>query len=145
MTDKIDCIRNMQDRIMEITHSEQQKGKQIIKERTVSGTSGIISSILIFSLQGSWRENREKGVENVFDETMAGKFLNLKKKQISTFRTQKVSNKMSPKRFHTKMHHNQIVRDLPGVGKPQMQRARIRPWVREQDPQCHNLEFTCRK
>lgn len=32
---KIECIRNMQDRIMEITHSEQQKGKQIITERTV--------------------------------------------------------------------------------------------------------------
>ena len=35
MIDKIECIRNMQDRIMEITHSEQQKGKQIITERTV--------------------------------------------------------------------------------------------------------------
>ena len=44
-------------------------------------------------------EKREKSVQNVFDEIMAEKFLNLKKKtDIQVQEAQRVPNKMNPKR-----------------------------------------------
>ena len=44
-------------------------------------------------------EKREKSVQNVFDEIMAEKFLNLKKKtDIQVQEAQKVPNKMNPNR-----------------------------------------------
>lgn len=54
-------IRNLEDRIMEITQSEQLKEKQIKNEekvRTVYGNSETISSITRVS-----KEKREKGVK----------------------------------------------------------------------------------
>ena len=50
LDDTEEHINHLEDRIMEITQPELQKEKQILNMKTVYGTSGTASNILIFTV-----------------------------------------------------------------------------------------------
>ena len=54
-------ISNLEDRVMEITQSEQEKERQIFKNEGSFRDFGNTWSILTFALSGSQKEIRKKG------------------------------------------------------------------------------------
>ena len=77
--DTEECTSDLEDRIMEITKSEQQNEKQIKNnEDSLRKLCGNINSTNICIIGFPEGEKREKG-QNVFDEIMAENFPNLKK------------------------------------------------------------------
>ena len=73
-------ISNLENRIMEITQSEQQKGKQIFKnENSLRDLWDNIKHNNIHIIGVPEGEEREKRVENVFDEITAENLPNLTK------------------------------------------------------------------
>ena len=100
LSDTEEYISDLEDRIMEITQSEQQKDNQIFKMTVVKETSGTTSSIPTFALWGSQKEKRKrKDVENVFDEIMAEDFPNLKKEtDVQVQEEQRVTDKRNTNR-----------------------------------------------
>ena len=73
--------------------------------KIVEDIFGITSSIPKFALQGFQKEKREreKGIQNVFDEIIAEKSPNLKKE--TDIRVQE-AQRDEPKQTHTKTYHN---------------------------------------
>ena len=85
---------------MEITQSEQQTEKQM--KNNESNIRGLWDNIKLANLciigvpEG---EEREKGVENVFEEIMAGNFPNLiKERDIQVQEAESILNKLNPNR-----------------------------------------------
>ena len=74
-------ISDFKDRIMEITQSEQQRENQMKKHesniRNLWDNMKYANLSIIGIPEG---EEKEKGIENIFEEIMASNFLNLKKK-----------------------------------------------------------------
>ena len=94
-------ISDLEDRVMETTQSKQQT-KSLIKKKNKSNTRDLWANIKWVSLciigipEG---EEREKGIENVFEEIMAENFPNLKKEtDIQIQEAQRVPNKRNPNR-----------------------------------------------
>ena len=65
----VERISNLENRLVEITQSEQQKEKMNKNQRGLR-LPGTTTSILTFTLERSQRR-REKGMENLFEEIMA--------------------------------------------------------------------------
>ena len=59
-SDDTEQISDLEDRIVEITQSYQQKEKKIFLMRRFYGTSGTISNLLTFTLWGSQKDERER-------------------------------------------------------------------------------------
>ena len=51
-------------------------------------------------------EEKEQGIENIFEEIMAEKFTNLKDTDIEIQEAQRASNQVEPKQAHTKPYYN---------------------------------------
>ena len=99
-------IRDLKDRIMEITQSEQQKEKQILKneKNSLRNLWDNIRCTKIHNIGVPEGEEREKGVENVFVGIMAENFPNLDNEtDIPVQETQRVPNSMNPRRIIIKM------------------------------------------
>ena len=76
---------------MEITQSEQQTEKQIKKESNIWDLWDNIKHAYLHIIGITEREDREKAIENVFEEVMAENFPNLKKEtDIEVQETQRV-------------------------------------------------------
>ena len=87
----------MEDKIAENTQSEQQKEKK--NEDSVRGLwdNFKLTNICIIGIPEG--EDREQGIENLFEEIVTENFLNLEKEtDIQVQEAQRVSNKMNPKR-----------------------------------------------
>ena len=71
LSDIEECTSHLEDRIVEITQSVQQKEKQILRNKSNLEISGITLSIPIFATRNSHstfsQKKREKGNENVFE------------------------------------------------------------------------------
>ena len=80
-------ISDLEDRIIEITQSEQQSESQM-KKKKESNIRDLWDNIKRANLCiiGIPEEEREKGIENVFEEIMAENLPNLERKQISRYR-----------------------------------------------------------
>ena len=73
-------IRDLEDRIMEITQSKQQRENQMQKkESNIRDLWDNIKNANLCITGIPEGEEREKGIENVFEEIMAEKFPDLKK------------------------------------------------------------------
>ena len=72
LSDTEECICDLEDRIMDITQSEQQKGK-FLKMKTIQEIFGI-------TYEGVRRRREKEEMKNVFEEIINEKFHSLKKK-----------------------------------------------------------------
>ena len=89
-------IRNLEDRIMEITQSGQQTENQMKKhESNVRDLWDNIkwANLCIIGIPGG--EEKEKGIENIFEEIMAENFPNLKDTDIKIQEAQRALNKLN--------------------------------------------------
>ena len=88
-----ECIHDLEDRVMEITQSKQQKEK---KENLRILQGNIVHTN---THRGSRGRGEREEVENVFNEIMTEKILNLKKEiEIQLQKVQRTPNKMNPNR-----------------------------------------------
>ena len=72
-------IGNLEDRIMETTQSGQQTENQMIKyESHIRDLSDNIKKNNLCKIGIPEREEKEKGIENIFEEIMCKNFPNLK-------------------------------------------------------------------
>lgn len=88
-----ECISDLEDKIVEFTRSEQQKGNHS-KKKKENKTKNKES----ISREGPQEEKRERrGLKNVFQEIMTENFPNLKKEtDIHVQEALRVPNKMNP-------------------------------------------------
>ena len=101
LSDTEECISDLEDRIIEITQSKEQKEKQIFKNEYILRDIWDNIKHTKMCIIGMPGEDRGKGFENVFEETMAENFPNLKKEtDTQVEEAQRVPNKMNPKRPH---------------------------------------------
>ena len=93
---------------MEITQSEQQTESQMKKnESNIKDIWDNINCANLPIIRIPEGKEREKEIENVFEEIMAENFPNLKKEtDIQIQEAQRVPNKMNPKQTHTKVYHH---------------------------------------
>ena len=70
--------------MVEITFEEQNKVKRMKRTSIVSETSGTISNVPTFELQGSQKKKRKrKGNEKIFEEIIVENFPNMKKEIVN--------------------------------------------------------------
>lgn len=72
-------ISDLEDDIMEVTHSEQQKEKTNFQNDCLTDLWDNIKCTITHILGGPKGEEWEKRIKNAAEETMAEHFLNLKK------------------------------------------------------------------
>ena len=97
-------IRDLEGRIMEITKLGQQTENQ--KKNHESNIKDLWDNIKWVSLcinKNSKGEEKEKGIENIFEEIMAENFPNLKETDIKIQEAKRVPNKVNSNR-HTPRH-----------------------------------------
>ena len=100
MSNAEEQISNLEDRIMEITHSGQQTEDQMKKhESNVRDLWDNIKWANLHIIGIPVGEEKEKGVENILEEIMAENLPNLKETDIKTQEAQRAPNKLSPKRL----------------------------------------------
>ena len=89
-------ISNLEDRIMEITHSGQQTEDQMKKhESNVRDLWDNIKWANLHIIGIPVGEEKEKGVENILEEIMAENLPNLKETDIKTQEAQRAPNKLN--------------------------------------------------
>ncbi|WP_447305890.1 RBD-like domain-containing protein, partial [Escherichia coli] len=92
-------ISDMEDRIMEITQSGQQTENQIKKqESNIRDLWDNIKQVNLCIIGIPEGEEKEKGIENVFEEIMSENLPNLKKTDIKIQQAQRAPNKLNPNR-----------------------------------------------
>ena len=93
----------MEDKIMEITQSGQQTENQMKKhESNIRDLWDNIKWDNLCKIGIPEGKEKEKGIENIFEEIMAENFLNLKDTDIKIQEAQKVPNKWNPNRPTTR-------------------------------------------
>ena len=94
-------ISDLEDMIMEITQSEQQIESQMIKqENNIRDLWGNIKCANLCIIGIPEGEERERGIENVFEEIKAENFPNRKKEtDFQVQEEQRVPNKINPNRL----------------------------------------------
>ena len=102
------CISNLDNRIMKITQSEEQKEKQIFKkEDSFRDLWGNIKHTNIHIIGVPEGEEREKKVEDIFNEIIAENFPNLKTETAFQVQESTESSKQDvSKETQTKTYHN---------------------------------------
>ena len=105
-----ECVSDLENRIMEITPSEQQKHKRKFKKMKTAQLYEITLSMTTFNtLEGFQMEKREKVIKCVFEKIMTENFLNLKKStDTQEQEEQRIQNKMNPNR-PTPRHYNDFI------------------------------------
>ena len=99
-------ISDLEDRLMEITQSKQQTGNQMQKnEGNVRDLQENIKWVNLHIIGIPEGEEREKGIENVFEEIIAENFPNLKKEHPDTGSTEGPTQ-VEPKQTYTKTYYN---------------------------------------
>ena len=89
----------MEDKIMEITQSGQQTENQMKKhESNIRDLWDNIKQANLCVIGIPEGEEKEKGVENIFEEIMAENFPNLKDTDIKIQEAQRAPNKLNPNR-----------------------------------------------
>uniref|UniRef100_A0A8D0ME70 L1 transposable element RRM domain-containing protein n=1 Tax=Sus scrofa TaxID=9823 RepID=A0A8D0ME70_PIG len=92
-----DQISDLEDRIMEIIQSGQQRENQVKQhESNIRDPWDNIEQANLHIIGISEGEEKEKGIENIFKEIMAENFPNLKETDIKIQEAQKAPNKLSP-------------------------------------------------
>ena len=89
----------MEDRIIEITQSGQQTENQMNKhESNITDLRDNIKWANLCIIGIPEGKEKEKGIENIFEEIMAENFPNLKDTDIKIQETQRAPNKLNPNR-----------------------------------------------
>ena len=89
----------MEDRIMEITQIAQQRENQMKKhESNIRDLWDYIKQANLHMIGIPEGEEKEKGIENVFEEIIAGNFPNLKDTDFKIQEAQRAPNKLNPNR-----------------------------------------------
>ena len=92
-------ISELEDRIMEITQSGQQTENQMKKhESNIRDPGDNIKQANLQIIGLPEGEEKEKGIENIFEEIMAENFPNLKDTDIKIQEAQRAPNKLNLKR-----------------------------------------------
>jgi len=91
-------ISDLEDRTIEITQSGQQTENQMKKhERNISDVWDNIKQANLQIIEIPEGEEKEKGIENIFEEIMSENFPNLKKTDIKIQEAQRAPNKLNLK------------------------------------------------
>ena len=77
MNNEGECISDLKERIMEITQSGQQTENQMKKHENNIGDLRDNIKQANLCIIGIPKEEKEKGIENIFQETMSENFPNL--------------------------------------------------------------------
>ena len=97
MNNAEECISDVEDRIMEITQTGQQTEKQMKKhESNIRNRWDNIKQTNLCILGIPKGEEKEKGIENIFEEINTGNFPNLKDTDFKTQEAQRAPNKLKP-------------------------------------------------
>ena len=92
-------ISDVEQRIMEITQSGQQTENQMKKhEINLRDQWGNINQANLHIIGTPEGEEKEKGIENIFEEIMDENFPTLNKKDIKIQESQRAPNKLNPNR-----------------------------------------------
>ena len=92
-------ISDLEDRIMEITQSGQQTENQMKKhESNIRDLWDNIKQANLCIIGIPEGKEKEKGIENIFEEIMAENFPNLKDTDIKIQEAQRAPNKLNPNR-----------------------------------------------
>ena len=90
-------ITDMEDRVMEITQSGQQTENQIKKlESNIRDLWDNIKWVNLCIIGIPEGEEKEKGIENLFEEIMSENFSNLKETDIKIQEAQRAPNELNP-------------------------------------------------
>ena len=93
-------IRNLEDRIMEITQSGQQTENQMKKhESNIRDLWNNIKWANLWIIGIPEEGEKEKGIENIFEGIMAENFPNLNETDIKIQEAQRAPNKLNPNRL----------------------------------------------
>uniref|UniRef100_A0A8D1GIK8 L1 transposable element RRM domain-containing protein n=1 Tax=Sus scrofa TaxID=9823 RepID=A0A8D1GIK8_PIG len=107
MNNSEEKISDMEDKIMEITQSGQQTENQMKKhESNIRDLWDNIKQANLHIIGIPERKEKEKGIENIFEEIMAENFPNLKHTDIRIKEAQRAPNKLNSKQTHTKIYYN---------------------------------------
>ena len=103
-----ECVSYLENRILEITQSEQQKEKQIKKknEDSLRDLFDNIKCTNICIIQVPKGEQIEKEIKNVFEEIMAPNFPNLKRERYPGAGITDGPKQNEPNATHTKTYQN---------------------------------------
>ena len=97
----------MEDRIMETTQSGQQTENQMKKhESNVRDLWDNIKQANLHIIGIPKGEEKEKGVENIFEEIITGNFPILKDTDFKIQEAQRAPKQVEPKQAQTKTYHN---------------------------------------
>ena len=100
-------ISDLEDRIMEITQSGQQTENQIKKqESNIRDLWDNIKWANLCMIGIPEGEEKEKGIENIFEKIMSENCPNLKETEIKIQEAQKSSNKLNPNRLRPRHNKN---------------------------------------
>ena len=92
-------ISDLEDRIMEITQAGQETENQMEKhESNIRDLWDNIKQVNLHIMGILDREEKEKGIENVFEEIMSENFPNIKETDIKIQEAQRAPNKLNPNR-----------------------------------------------
>ena len=92
---------------METTQSGQHTENQMIKyESHIRDLSDNIKQDNLCIIGIPEGEEKEKGIENIFEEIMSENFPNLKENDIKIQQAQRAPNKLNPNRTKTKTYYN---------------------------------------
>ena len=107
MNDEEERFSDAEDRIMEITQTGQQTENQMKKhESNIRDLWDNIKLANIRIIGIPEGEEKDKEMENTFEEIIAGNFPNLKDTGIKIQEAQRAPNKLNPNRPTNKTHHN---------------------------------------
>jgi len=91
-------IGDVEDRIMEITQTGQQTEKQMKKHESNIGDLWDNIKRANLRIIGILGEEKEKGMENIFEDIITGNFPNLKDTDFKIEEAQRAPNKLNPNR-----------------------------------------------
>ena len=97
MNNAEELISDLEDRIMEIIQSEQQTENQIKNESNIKDLWDNIKQANLCITGIEEGEDKEKGIENKYEEIIAENFPNLKQTDIKIQKSQRAPNKVNPK------------------------------------------------
>ena len=106
MNNAEEWISDVEDRIMEITQSGQQTENQMKKHESNIRDLWVNTkqaNLGIIGIPGG--EEKEKGIENIFEDIMSENFPNLKETDTKIQEAQRAPNKLNPNR-PTPRHYN---------------------------------------
>ena len=90
-------MSGMEHKIMEITQSGQQRENQMKKhESNIRDLWDNVKQAKLWIIGIPEREEKDKGIENIFEENMAENFPSLKGTDIKIQEAQRFPNKMNP-------------------------------------------------